>query len=206
MKDRIPSFFDLGFRQSVRQRPASTPDRPPTRAQRPEAPERPSAAPARRVDVTIALIVLAVIALSIAIAVPVASPEPPGISPIPLFGIILLFGGAIALVLAATILYFLRRLQNPTYWESACWILLVLGIFARQLTSARDEFQFSMGALAVSAVVGLAILPGTMRWLNRIPRRPGLAHVAVPFSLGFFVDLGQVLTTKYLVQLPWLSQ
>lgn len=133
-------------------------------------------------------------------------PAPAAGSPIVLYATILVLGGAIALVLAATLLYFLRRLENPTYWESACWILVVFGIFARQLTSAGDHFAFSIGALAVSAVVGLAILPGTMRWLNRIPRRPGLAHVAVPFSLGFFVDLAQVLTTKYVVQLPWLSQ
>ena len=43
-----------------------------------------------------------------------------------------------------------------------------------------------------------------MRWLNRVSPRPGLQHVAVPFSLGFFVDLGQVLATSLHVKLPWI--
>lgn len=58
----------------------------------------------------------------------------------------------------------------------------------------------------MSAAVGIAILPALMKWLNRIATKPGLQHVAVPFSLGFFLDLAQVLASHYIVPLPWVPK
>lgn len=117
--------------------------------------------------------------------------------------VVLLLGGGMLLVVIASLVHFLRQYANPLYWEIACWTLVVIGIIVRQM-AANGTSDMSMGELAVSAVVGLAILPALMRWLNKISRQPGLQHVAVPFSLGFFVDLAQVLTSHYVVPLPWI--
>jgi hypothetical protein len=117
--------------------------------------------------------------------------------------VVLLLGGGLLLVVIASLVHFLRQYANPLYWEIACWTLVVIGIIVRQM-AANGTSDMSMGEVAVSAVVGLAILPALMRWLNKISHRPGIQHVAVPFSLGFFVDLAQVLTSHFVVPLPWI--
>jgi hypothetical protein len=45
-------------------------------------------------------------------------------------------------------------------------------------------------------VVGLAVFPMMMRWINRRRRRAGLEHVAVPFAFGFFLDLALVAAAR----------
>ncbi len=117
---------------------------------------------------------------------------------------LVLLGGAVLLGALASLVHFLRGRRNPLYWELACWILVVLGIVVRPLV-ASQSVSLGLGALFTSAAIGVAVLPSLMRWLNRVSRRPGLQHVAVPFSLGFFIDLTQVLTSRYVVRLPWLS-
>jgi hypothetical protein len=51
----------------------------------------------------------------------------------------------------------------------------------------------------LSAVLGLVLFPAAMRRLNRLRPRPGLEHVALPFGLGFFVDLAQVATVSWVI-------
>src|SRR5947209_4440153 len=46
-------------------------------------------------------------------------------------GTLLVF--ALVLLGAAALLGFLRRQQNPTYWQIGCWALVAIGIVARQV-------------------------------------------------------------------------
>lgn len=115
--------------------------------------------------------------------------------------LLILFGGALLIIVVASLLHFLRQRSSRLFWEVACWALVVIGIMVRQMV-ADNSPALGMGELIASAVVGLVILPALMRHLNKISSRPGLQHVAVPFSLGFFVDLAQVLAANY-VPLPW---
>ena len=43
-------------------------------------------------------------------------------------------------------------------------------------------------AVYAALIIGLAILPPIMRWLNRRRGRPGIEHLLLPFTLGFFLD------------------
>ena len=118
---------------------------------------------------------------------------------------------AFALVVlgAAALLGFLRKRQNATYWEVSCWVLVTVGVVARQLVRPDHTVNLSgidPGLILSSGIVSLAVLPPLMRWLGRVSPRPSLHHVAVPFSLGFFLDYAQVLvTTKFAVHLPWVT-
>lgn len=114
---------------------------------------------------------------------------------------------AVVLLCVATLLSVLRKKQNPTYWELASWALVVIGIVARQTIQPTHNVVLSgltPSLMLASAMVSLAVLPALMRWLNRVSRTPTLQHVAVPFSLGFFLDYAQVLASKYVIHLPWV--
>ena len=120
-----------------------------------------------------------------------------------LVALMILFGAL------ATLMAFLRSRKNPTYWQVACWILLAVGILARQLFSQNHRLDlsgFSVSLALSSAVVSFAVLPLLMRWLNRASPGPNLLQLALPFSLGFFLDYAQVLASTYIVHLPWIPR
>jgi uncharacterized membrane protein YhaH (DUF805 family) len=136
-----------------------------------------------------------------------STPGDPGLAPASLnaVGIVLgiLFAAAVVLGSLSVFIRFLRRRRNPLYWQLACWVLVVVGIVVRQLVAAQLGVP-SLSQVLVSIAVGVAVLPALMRWLNRVSPKPGVQHAAVPFSLGFFLDLAQVLTSSYVVKLPWI--
>jgi hypothetical protein len=202
MQLTLSGFFDLGFETEFQT--ASAPSPPETL--RGKVSEEP-----RGVELSgFAAIGLASIASWVSRTFPsilghrVETPDQPLPASFPVwqFAIILL-GGACVLGVLAWLLHFLRGRRNRLYWHLACWVLVVVGIVVRQMV-ANSSSTMALGVLLVSAVVGVAILPGLMRWLNKISKEPGLQHVAVPFSLGFFVDLAQVLASHYIVRLPWI--
>ena len=118
---------------------------------------------------------------------------------------------------------YLRRLRNPLPWEICCWVLLTLGITARQavfgpvavqptvpevlqaapgpqtpnadLSPAHlpvsPSMSFSLTGMAVSGILALALFPFAMRILIRQNPRAGLAHISLPFAVGFFLDMGR---------------
>lgn len=139
---------------------------------------------------------------------PTAAPRPTPPAPAPkpvsvatLVGVLL--GATVAVGGLSALVGLLRRLKNPLYWQLACWVLVVVGIAVRPVVVSASGLP-TPGQLLVSIAVGLAVLPGLMRWLNRVSPKPGLQHVAVPFSLGFFLDLTQVLAASFDVKLPWI--
>lgn len=211
MKRQISAFFDLGFRTYREAAPSaqasdsalrSTGDvGPVTFNLEPQA--HLTAANRRGPRPATAIVVFVVVVVTLSWIFPNwSASQALSLDPIAA-ATLLLMGGVLVLGAMATLLHFLRRQRNRLYWELACWVLVVIGIIVRQMV-ANGSPKMLLGAFAVSAVVGLAIQPGLMRWLNKITKEPGLQHVAVPFSLGFFVDLAQVLTSHYVVHLPWM--
>ncbi len=73
------------------------------------------------------------------------------------------------------------------------YLLLSLGMFARQLTSF-DPVSISLSnatwsTLVASFVIGLALLPPAIRWVNGKKKTPSWEQVITGFSIGFFIDL-----------------
>lgn len=83
-------------------------------------------------------------------------------------------------------------LQRRRNWLCALmYVLLSLGIFAQEAVdvttaSFREVHWTTLGA---SFVIGLALLPPVIRWVNRRRKTPSIEHVLAAFSVGFFVDL-----------------
>jgi uncharacterized membrane protein YczE len=79
------------------------------------------------------------------------------------------------------------------------YILLSLGIFGHEAVNlAPVSFRHvEWSTLGASFVVGFALLPPVMRWINRRKRKPSWEQVITAFSIGFFIDLSskQVLAT-----------
>ena len=76
-------------------------------------------------------------------------------------------------------------------WTLASYVLLSLGLFSRQLIAWPKVELGSIpqwGTLAASFIVGLAVFPPAMRWLNRKRRRPSVEHILGSFTFGFFLD------------------
>lgn len=122
-------------------------------------------------------------------------------------GFVALLAFAAALLAVVALMAFLRKRPNPTYWQVACWALVAIGILVRQLFLPNNRLDFSGFTLSLavsSGVVSLAVLPFLMRWLNKVSPGPNLEQVAVPFSLGFFLDYAQILVSYYVVDLPWV--
>jgi len=93
------------------------------------------------------------------------------------------------------------RIQTKRHlWTLAAYLLLSLGIFARQIIDFPNiRFniaQINTPVLAASFIVGLAVFPPAMRWLNSRRTTPGLEHMLTPFTLGFFLNL----TMKFLMK------
>lgn len=206
---RIAALLDLGFRtrdvMAAHGVSVSTaaPDRE-SRDRLPSAPPVPASRGSRPLRwIVPALVAVLVIALA---GLPRISSDEAGDVRLsfPIATLVgLLVGGALVLGVLATVLHYLRGVRNRLYWDLACWALVVIGIVVRQLVASSSP-AFSVGGLMVAAAVAVAVLPGLMRWLNRISTDPGLEHVAVPFSLGFFLDMVQVLASHYAVPLPWV--
>jgi len=156
------------------------------------------------------------------ISVPGPAPDtvvvrPPARSPV-LWLVLGAVGAIVGVGLLALLTATLRRFQNPLPWQLVCWTLLTLGILSRHLllpsvaaaptpteTASSPSAPaaapvperptgepFDVRSLLLSAALGLAVFPYTMRRLNRLRPQPGLEHVALPFGLGFFLDLAQV--------------
>lgn len=204
----LRGFFDLGFRPS-QDHPTENQPQPPT--------PPPAAMRSRRrlagglVGIALAAIGCVALLVFTRRSAELAWHGPGGGSvEAPLGGfpvaefLIILVGGALIFWILAALLHFLRNRGNELYWQIACWALVFCGIVARQLMNNGTD-HMSHWALLAPAAVGLAILPALMRWLNKISNKPGLQHLAVPFSLGFFLDYAQTLTLKYGVKLPWFS-
>lgn len=71
------------------------------------------------------------------------------------------------------------------------YILLSLGIFSHQAVNLVPlGFRpVAWSALAASFIVGLALLPPVIRWINLRAKGPSFLQVITAFSIGFFVDL-----------------
>lgn len=71
------------------------------------------------------------------------------------------------------------------------YILLSLGIFAHEAVRLYPlGFRPThWSTIAASFVVGLALLPPAIRWINVKTDSPSLIQVVTAFSLGFFIDL-----------------
>jgi hypothetical protein len=78
-------------------------------------------------------------------------------------------------------------------WTWGAYLLFSAGIFARQITDFPtvdlDLTHLQWSVLAASFIIGLAVFPPIMRWLNRSRRHPGWEHVITAFGVGFFLDL-----------------
>jgi hypothetical protein len=73
------------------------------------------------------------------------------------------------------------------------YALLCFGLFSRQITdfptvNLRVQ-NITWPVLIASLLIGLAIFPPVMRYLNKQRRKPSWEHTLTAFSAGFFVDL-----------------
>jgi hypothetical protein len=87
----------------------------------------------------------------------------------------------------------LGRSADRRRWTAIAYILFSLGIFARQLIPfpkvVMETANLRWSTLAASLVIGLALFPPVIKWLNRKRPRPSFEHVLSAFSYGFFIDL-----------------
>ena len=81
------------------------------------------------------------------------------------------------------------------------YMLLSLGIFAHEAVnispvSFRPVHWSTLGA---AFVIGLALLPPAIRWINGRKHNPSWEQVLTAFSVGFFIDL----SSKQVLALIW---
>lgn len=71
------------------------------------------------------------------------------------------------------------------------YVLLSLGIFSHHAVNLTPlGFRtVAWSTLFASFVVGLALLPPVIRWINLRTERPSLIQIVTAFSIGFFIDL-----------------
>lgn len=78
-------------------------------------------------------------------------------------------------------------------WTATAYVAFCLGIFARQLIPyprvVVESANLRWSCLLASFIIGLALFPPVIRWLNVRRRKPSVEHVVTAFSFGFFVDL-----------------
>jgi hypothetical protein len=90
--------------------------------------------------------------------------------------------------------------RTQVFWDLGSWLLVSLGIFARQALVLPDMTwsltRLHAGSLIGSAAVALAVFRFFMRWLNRRRSQPGFEHIASSFGFGFFLDLSMVALLK----------
>jgi hypothetical protein len=83
------------------------------------------------------------------------------------------------------------------------YALLSLGIFAHEAVDIPSvSFKtVHWATLGASFVIGLALLPPIIRWINKRRKKPSFEQVLTAFSVGFFVDLS---SKEILEQIPKL--
>ncbi len=95
-------------------------------------------------------------------------------------------------------------LQRRRNWLSVLmYVLLSLGIFAHEAVNIQSvSFKVvHWTTLGASFVIGLALLPPIIRWLNKRRKEPSLEQALTAFSVGFFVDLS---SKEIFTQIPRL--
>jgi hypothetical protein len=89
-------------------------------------------------------------------------------------------------------------------WEVCTWLLLACGIFLRQgleVTSLTWHIdKLSLPRFFAAVAISFALVPSLTRWINRKRPDPGLEQVALPFTLGFFLDIAAVAAVRLLPQ------
>jgi len=128
-------------------------------------------------------------------------------SPLWIFVAIAVF--ALLVGVMSSLVYYLRQKDNKLYWQIACWLLMVVGILIRPIVEAalagHEPIQTTLKGAVVAGVVALGVFPGMMGILNKLNPEPGLTHVALPFSLGLFMDVAKVMAATYVPSLAWLA-
>jgi uncharacterized membrane protein YhaH (DUF805 family) len=113
---------------------------------------------------------------------------------------------AIGAVLLSVLAGRLRAKKNPMYWELACWVLVTLGILLRPLVvRADDSISADARGALIAGLAALFVLPVVMRLLNKMTEKPGLSHIATPLGVGFFLNVAQLMATKYVPALAWFT-
>jgi hypothetical protein len=85
--------------------------------------------------------------------------------------------------------------RKRLYWTFCSYMLLALGILARQcvpISAFPLTFSFSNMRPSValaSLIVATALFPPFTRWFNKQIKKPSWPQVLWAFSFGFFVDL-----------------
>jgi|HubBroStandDraft_1064217.scaffolds.fasta_scaffold45545_1 hypothetical protein len=83
--------------------------------------------------------------------------------------------------------------KRRSYLTFLAYLLMSLGLFARQITAFPsvdmkwENLRYPV--LLASFIIGLALFPPVMRWLNKRRPTPSAEHILMAFSTGFFVDL-----------------
>jgi hypothetical protein len=75
----------------------------------------------------------------------------------------------------------------------SAYLLLSLGLFSRQITAFPivdiNPHNLRWSVLFASFIIGLALFPPVIRYINKKREKPGVEHAIAAFGLGFFVDL-----------------
>jgi hypothetical protein len=83
--------------------------------------------------------------------------------------------------------------QKRAAYAAGSYLLLSLGLFARQITAFPKVdincANIRWPVLLASFIIGLALFPPIMRFFNKKNKKPGFEHVVLAFGIGFFVDL-----------------
>lgn len=83
--------------------------------------------------------------------------------------------------------------QKRALYAAAAYVLLSLGLFARQITAFPqvdiNAANIRWPVVLASFIIGLALFPPIMRFFNKKDKKPGFEHVVLAFGIGFFVDL-----------------
>jgi hypothetical protein len=78
-------------------------------------------------------------------------------------------------------------------WTLLAYLAFSAGIFARQLVPfprvVAEYANLRWSTLAGSLIIGLALFPPLMKWINSKRRKPSAQHLVSAFSYGFFIDL-----------------
>ncbi|MGE0447725.1 MAG: hypothetical protein AB7P99_21050 [Vicinamibacterales bacterium] len=113
--------------------------------------------------------------------------------------VILVF--ALVVIGLAQLVHWLSKRPTPLYWQVAGWVLMVAGILLRRLT-VEGLSGITPASMGLSVVMGFVVMPLVMRRVTGRYPRPDLRHVAAPVSVGFFLDVAQVLTLGSVPMLP----
>lgn len=115
--------------------------------------------------------------------------------------------GVVSVVLVLTVFVgFLQSMKNPIYWEVAAWLLVTIGILLRPMVvGAKNGIRADVRGSFIAVLLALFLLPLVMRVMNRLLKRPGLAHVAMPLAFGFFLNVAQLLAATHVPAFSWLA-